>query len=282
MINPYYFIDENLKNGFKIILESHNISHANSISTITPNFQEFGIDFRYINKIVKELSVIYARLINQYKFKYHTLFSAIFYKIIGEDQRSNEIELHINLKISNNLTESDIDNINVRSQLEHQMQIQETKESGWIFDKINSMKISFYKTEELNGTSYVKIPLRSNAILNYQNNDKYCSIWSILANLHPCENTHPSRVNNYLQYFNELNIKGFDFTYGFKCKDVHRFNELNNLSVNIYELNFYQKGDKGKYNLIPIETSKNESDNVIDLLIYKNHYALIKKLHVFL
>ena len=96
MINPYYFIDKNLKNGFKINLESHNISHANSILTIIPKFPEFGIEFRYINKIVKELSVIYARLINQYKFKYHTLFSASFYKINEEDQRDNHIELYIN------------------------------------------------------------------------------------------------------------------------------------------------------------------------------------------
>ena len=269
MISPYYFIDENLKIGFKINLESHNINHANSILTITPNFSEFGIEFKCINKIVQELSVIYARIRNQYKFKYHTLFSASFYKINEEDQRYNEIELYMNLNINHNLTESDIDNIDVRCQLEHQIQIQETEESGWIFDKINSMKISFYKTTELNGSSYVKIPLRSNAILNVQNNDKYCFVWSILASLYPCENTHPSRVNNYIQYFNELNIQSFDFTKGFKCSDVHKFNELNNLSVNIYELNFYQDGDKWKHNLIPVEISKNESDNVIDLLIYK-------------
>ena len=60
MINPYYFIDQNLKIGFKINLESHNFSHPNSIWTIAPNFSEFGIEFRYIKKIVKELSVIYA------------------------------------------------------------------------------------------------------------------------------------------------------------------------------------------------------------------------------
>ena len=237
LINPYYFIDENLKIGFKINLESHNISHANSISTITPNFPDIGIELRYINKIIKEMSVIYARLINQYKYKYHTIFSANFYKINEEDQRDNDIELYINLKINHSLTESDIDIIDVRSQLENQIQIQETKESGWVFDKINSMKISFYKTEELNGTSYVKIPLRSNAILNIQNNDKYCFLWSILASLHPFENIHPSRVNIYLQYFNELNFQNFDFTNGFKCSDVHRFIELNNLSVNIYEIN---------------------------------------------
>ena len=50
MNNPYYFIDENLKNGFKFNLESLNISHAYSVLTITPNFPEFGIEFRYINK----------------------------------------------------------------------------------------------------------------------------------------------------------------------------------------------------------------------------------------
>ena len=282
LINPYYFIDKNLKIGFKINLESHNISHPNSILSITPKVPEFGTEFRSINKIVNELSVIYVRLINGNKFKYHTLFSASFYKIDEEEQRYNQIELYINLKISHNITKSDIDNIDVESQLEHQIQVQETEESGWIFDKINSMKISFFKTEELNGNSYVKIPLRSNAILNIQNNDKYCFIWSILASLHPCEKTHLSRVNNYLQYFNELNFQNFDFTNGFKCSDVHRFNELNNLSVNIYELNFYQDGDKWKHNLIPIEISKNESNKVVDLLIYKNHYALVEKLHVFL
>ena len=220
MINPYYFIDKNLKIGFKFILESHNFNHANSILTIIPKFPEFGIEFRYINEIVKELSVIYARLKNQYKFKYHTLFSASFYKINEEDQRNNEIELYINLKINNNLTESDIDNIDVRAQLEHLIQIQEMKESGWIFDKINSMKISFYKTTELNGTSYIKIPLRSNAILNVQNIDKNCFIWSILASLHPCENNHPNRVSNYVQYFKELNFQNFDFTNGFKCSQI--------------------------------------------------------------
>ena len=158
------------------------------------------------------MATVYARLINQYKFKYHKLFSASIYKINEEDQRSDEIESFINLNIKNNLTETDIIKKDVKSQLEHQIQIQETKESGWIFDKINSMKIRFYKTGELNGSSYIKIPLRTNALINIKNEDKYCFIWSILASLHPCENDHPNRVSNYNQYFNELSINGFDFT----------------------------------------------------------------------
>ena len=64
MINPYHFTDGNLKVGFKTSLDSHRINHANSKLTITPNYPEFGIEVRYINKIMKKLSVIYARLVN--------------------------------------------------------------------------------------------------------------------------------------------------------------------------------------------------------------------------
>ena len=239
MINPYDFIDENLREGFKINLDSHHINHLNSKLTITPNHPEFGIEIRYINQIMKELAVIYARIINQYKFNYQTVFSARFDKQDEDNQVLDETELFINLNINHNLTQSDLDNIDVVSPFEHQKQQQEMKDSGWRFDKINSMTIYFYKTNEMNGSIYIEIPLRSNAILNIENNDKYCFLWSILASLHPCINNHPNRVSNYRQYFNELNIQGFDFR-GFKCSDVHKFNELNNLSINVFELNFYQ------------------------------------------
>ena len=201
MITPYYFMDENLENGFKSNLENHNVNHANSLLNIIPSFPDIGFKTRYINEILKHMTTFYARLINQYKFKYHIIFSASFYKINEEDQRSDETEFFINLNINYNLTANDIGNIDVKSQLEHQIQIQETKESGWISDKFNSMKIGFYKTGEINGSSYVTIPLRSNAILNIQNNDKYCFFWSMLAYLHPCEIDHPNRVSNYKQYF---------------------------------------------------------------------------------
>ena len=151
------------------------------------------------------------------------------------------------------------------------------KDSGWRFDKINSMTIYFYKTGELNNSNFAEIPLRSNAILNIENIDNYCFVWSILASLHPCDKNHPNRVSNYKQYFNELNIHCFDFTNGFKCSDVHRFNNLNTLSINIFESSFYQDQNKRRQKLLPIEVSKNESDRVFGLIIYKNHYALIEK-----
>ena len=97
------------------------------------------------------------------------------------------------------------------------------KDSGCRFDKINSMIVYFYKIGEMNGLSYVKIPLRSSCILNFENDDKYCFLWSILPYLQPCNSNHPNRVSNYKQFFSELNIESFDFTNAFRCSDVHKF-----------------------------------------------------------
>ena len=130
MNNPYYFTDRNSKVGFKVNLDSHHIDHANSKLTITPNFIEFGIELRYINKIMKELSIIYAKLINQYKFKNQTVFSARLDKQNEDGQLLDETELFINLNTNHNLTQTDIVNIDVKSTLEHQIQQQEMKDSG--------------------------------------------------------------------------------------------------------------------------------------------------------
>ena len=105
---------------------------------------------------------------------------------------------------------------------------------------------------------------------------------SFLANLHPFKNDHLNRVSNYKRYFDELNIHGFHFSNGFKCSDVQKFEKLNYLSINIIELNFYQDQYKWKHKLLPVEVNKNDSDRVVNLLIYKNHYVLIKKINVFL
>ena len=92
-------------------------------------------------KKFKRIATIYARILNQCKFKYHILYSARFYNVNEKDQRYVEIELFINLNL--NITESVINIIDVKSQLEQRIQIQKTKESGWIFDKIRSKKMKF-------------------------------------------------------------------------------------------------------------------------------------------
>ena len=76
------------------------------------------------------MSVIYARLLNQCKFKHQTVFSATFDKQDEHNQVLEETELYIILNTNHNLTQTDLDNIDVISPLEHQIQQQEVKDSG--------------------------------------------------------------------------------------------------------------------------------------------------------
>ena len=98
---------------------------------ITPNISEYEVEVCYINHIIKKLSNIYARLINQYKFRYQTVFSAVFDK-----QNEDEKELFINLNINHNLTQSDIDKIDVISPLKHKIHDEEIRDSDWQLIKL--------------------------------------------------------------------------------------------------------------------------------------------------
>ena len=124
---------------------------------ITPNISEYEVQVCYINHIIKQLSNIYVRLINQYKFRYQTVFSAVFDK-----QNEDEKELFIDLNISHNLTQSDIDKIDIISLLRRKIHDEEMKNSSW---QINSMTVYFYND--------------SNIIFDVENIDKRCSLQSI-------------------------------------------------------------------------------------------------------
>ena len=100
MNKPYYFIDDSSKAGFRIDLECPKINHAVPILANIPMFPDFGIEISYLNRIIKAMATIYDRLINQFKFLCLIKFSANFYTVNEEDQRSDEIELFINLRIT--------------------------------------------------------------------------------------------------------------------------------------------------------------------------------------
>ena len=87
------------------------------------------------------MAPIYAKLINQLIFKYQTVFSAKFNKQDENGQILDQIELYNNLNFNPNLTQCDIDKNYNAFQLEHLIKNQEAKDSGWRFDKTNSLTL---------------------------------------------------------------------------------------------------------------------------------------------
>ena len=90
---------------------------------------------------MKELSVIYATLINQYKCRYQTVCSERFDKQNGDNQVIEGTVFFLNLNFNHNLTETDINIIDIKSPLEHQIQQQKMQGSKLRFDISNSMTV---------------------------------------------------------------------------------------------------------------------------------------------
>ena len=128
MINPYYF-SQRLNVGYNIELDSHNINHLNSKITIRSKYN-LRIENRDINNIFKEMALIYARLIGQYKFKYQVVFSALFEKMNEFGYIENKTEMYISLKLNHVLTLSNLDNLTINSEVESQIENKQMKESG--------------------------------------------------------------------------------------------------------------------------------------------------------
>ena len=74
--NRYCFTDKILRKAYNIIVENHHVKNVNSKITITPNHEIIGIAEYHFDKKVIEMANIYAKLVNQYKYKSQLSFLA--------------------------------------------------------------------------------------------------------------------------------------------------------------------------------------------------------------
>ena len=276
-VNPFH-LKPRLKNEYNVILIHHNPTDLNSELKVVGKANQY-INKYHINNIVKQLSIKYGELINQFKFKIR-FYANVEYLLEHEDEAADETNHYVGVDIINILTRLQLNDLDIMTDLDNEIETRDMEGSGWNVRGINHLKIFFHKTNPINGMTYVEFPIRTNAILNIQNNDTYCFLWSILASIHPV-NKDPQRVSKYIPYKNELIITDIDFSNGMKITDIDKFENLNNqLSINVFE---YTTDEDNDYKLVPLYISKNiENRRIVDLILYKNHFILLKKLHVFI
>jgi hypothetical protein len=148
----------------------------------------------------------------------------------------------------------------------------ESRGSGWRLKGITKFFAKFHKYSPLRGASYVKLPpviSNTGCVLNIRNKDNKCFMWSILAHLHPCKTTNTTLVSSYREYENELKIDHFPVTEF----DIPKIEIDNRLNINVFT---YDDGDR---TLRPLYISKEQPKSTIDLILYKNHYSLIKRVN---
>ncbi|KAK3711743.1 hypothetical protein QZH41_018479, partial [Actinostola sp. cb2023] len=110
--------------------------------------------------------------------------------------------------------------------------------SGWQLDKVLHLDLGVVAYKPVEGASYLPLPKKKiknkKAVLNVQNEDLKCFLWSVLAAKHPIHwRDQPHRVNHYKPYESELNMAGIDFPV--KIDQVKRFERQNpTISVSVF------------------------------------------------
>ena len=121
--------------------------------------------------------------------------------------------------------------------------------SGFVLNGIVNVILEIYKVNDIQASSWVELPEKyknNKSIINIKNDDQFCFFWCILAHLFPVED-HKNRTSSYSMHTNKLIFNGLEFP--MKIKDIPKFENLNNLNVNVFELT--------KTVLTPIHINKN-------------------------
>ena len=131
------------------------------------------------------------------------------------------------------------------------------------------------------------------AVVNVENGDEYCFLWSIMAALHPVTN-NGHKTSSYPHFSTELNYEGIHFPINFH--DIPKFEKLNNLSINVYGIECDEnsrkeeivplyvnkfKSNKPKIHLLIIENTDYDFDEKDDQINPMYHFAWIKNLSRF-
>ena len=147
--------------------------------------------------------------------------------------------------------------------------------SGWALERVVSLTVHTVAYQPLMGNSYIKLPdyiAKKRAVLNIQNKDQKCILWSILAHFHPMRwNENANRVTKYQPYEHELNMAGV--SYPTPLHDISKIEKNNNLSINVI-------GYDATDGLYPLRITRDIKERHVNLLLIteedKNHYCLIR------
>ena len=171
-------------------------------------------------------------------------------------------------------------------EIEEEIQkVQEAEGSGWQFLKVIKLVLHTTRWEPLYGGSYIPLdPYLANkkALINMQNEDDKCFMWSVLRALYP-KDKNAERIDKDLKSKKDsINMKGI--SYPVSLRAIDRFEHLNpNISISILGYN--------KEDLVhPIRISKYTGcDHDITLLLLKEavkgengkieektHYTIVK------
>jgi len=169
----------------------------------------------------------------------------------------------------------------LQANLEHKVEQWNKRGSNFNIERVSRFVLSVHPYRPLHGSTFVPTPeflVKKHCLVNVQNNDEKCFVWSVLSALYsPTHNPH--RLSNYIDYEHFLNVEGLNFP--IQTKQIPLFEKLNPfISVNVLAFEESSKGFRVEY-----RSPERERERHVNLLLLedadnasKRHYAWIKNM----
>ena len=179
----------------------------------------------------------------------------------------------------------------------------DTEGSGWRITAISKVMLNVTRITQLKGSSFVELPTfirNKHAVLNIQNKDNRCFLYSVIASLYPTDRNRSSPYS-YTNLLDKLDISMLNFPVKVDSS-IDEFEKINNLTINIYTLendlvvpikissnvdnqytNLYNEmlkhditdESKIREKITQLEKAIRDHTNFINLLLYQGHFTLI-------
>ncbi|XP_036141075.1 uncharacterized protein LOC118645004 [Monomorium pharaonis] len=156
------------------------------------------------------------------------------------------------------------------------------RDSGRALSRIQNLTVNVNKYNFMRAGCHMTLPreiITKRAVVNVKSMDNACFAWSVIAALYPAER-NSERESSYPHYTNVLNFDDIEFPIA--LKDIKKFERLNNISVNVYEI---QKDQTETYKILPLRLSNDKKEKHVNLLYVQDlrednvgHFACIKDL----
>lgn len=266
-----------IESAFGQRIKTYRITSESDVSCLnveTPELFLFGIKSTLLQLITISLSELNAVKLN---FILHADFV----------QQTKELQNSFDFQTTNYTCckSDDQDSIicSIFNDITEKLSNFEKKDSGWSLKQIKHIDMNINKYNPLRGSSFIDLPRDiklKKAVINVKNNDIQCFQWAVLSALYPVDQ-NAERVTKYISHKNKLNFSNISFPV--KLKDVHKFEKLNDISINVFGLEYDSESRKNKV-IGPLHFTKCRKPTHINLLYITNvnnninHYCYIKNL----
>lgn len=250
---------------------SHKFYEDKSIITNipTPNYNYIKLRLRSIfnNEITN----------NSKNLKINCFITIKFEMDVGEDDdvengifffNSDLFTLNTKFKIEDNLND-------IEGQFKENIDKINKSGSGKAFIRVIQMDINISKSKNIFGGNFTeledKIKLKR-ACINIKNKDQKCFLWSLLASKYYTIEKK-IEVRYYKKYLDKIVVPE-NATFPVNIDDIESWENANDMRINVFSLN-------DELELIPEYTRQKNNKNLVNLLLYKDHYIWLKDIDRF-